>query len=59
MSEKTITTLLNGRKGNSQIGILLKQHSRTIWTVVALILIIIGDKSFRPISLIYAWSMAA
>ncbi len=48
MSEKTITTLLNGRKGDSQIGILLKQHSRTIWTVVALILIIIGDRIISP-----------
>lgn len=47
MSEKA-NTLLNTRKADSRIGHFIRHNTRTIWTVIALILILIVDRMISP-----------
>jgi simple sugar transport system permease protein len=48
MSEKAITTLFKDRVTNFKFGEFNKRHGRTIWTVTALILILIVNRLISP-----------
>lgn len=48
MSEKVITPLLQTGKGESKVRSFVRQYRRTIWTVVALILILLVNRMISP-----------
>lgn len=48
MNEKVVTTLLKSSDGDSKLASFVRRYSRTIWTVVALILILFVDRLISP-----------